>query len=126
MGTLFILTVGLIGGGSGFKRSFTTCWIFLINLAFALYISIFLAPFIVSLLEIPRLDPGYKNAIALGSIFIVADNIAVSAMYALLDMGVRIPDDLSIIGFDGMTLSRFVSPVLTTIRQPVSPPRWRM
>ena len=53
------------------------------------------------------------------SIFIVADNIAVSAMYALLDMGVRIPDDLSIIGFDGMTLSRFVSPVLTTIRQPV-------
>lgn len=53
------------------------------------------------------------------SLFIVADNIAVSAMYALLDMGVRIPDDLSVIGFDGLTLSRFVSPVLTTIRQPV-------
>ncbi len=60
--------------------------------------------------------PALKKA---DSLFIVADNIAVSAMYALPDMGVRIPDDLSIIGFDGMTLSRFVSPVLTTIRQPV-------
>ena len=53
------------------------------------------------------------------SIFILTDYFAVSAMYALQEMGLRIPDDLSIIGFDGLTFSRFVSPVLTTIRQPV-------
>ena len=53
------------------------------------------------------------------SIFILADRFAVSAMYALPEMGLSIPEDLSIVGFDGMTLSQFVSPVLTTIRQPV-------
>ncbi|MBR4662751.1 MAG: GntR family transcriptional regulator [Lentisphaeria bacterium] len=53
------------------------------------------------------------------SIFILTDRFAVSAMYTLPEMGLSIPDDLSIIGFDGMTLSQFVSPVLTTIRQPV-------
>ena len=75
MGTILILIGGLIGAGSGFKKSFTTSWIFLINLSFALYCSIFLAPFMVTLLEIPGLAAGYKNIIAVGSIFIVADLI---------------------------------------------------
>lgn len=75
MGILLILIGGLIGAGSGFKKRFTTSWIFLINLSFALYFSIFLAPFMVSLLEIPGLVAGYKNIIAVGSIFIVADLI---------------------------------------------------
>ncbi len=75
MGTILILIGGLIGAGSGFKKSFTTSWIFLINLSFALYISIFLAPFAVSLLDIPGLDIGYKNAIAIGGIFIVTNLI---------------------------------------------------
>ena len=75
MGTLLILIGGLIGAGSGFKKRFTTSWIFLINLSFALYCSIFLAPVMVSLLEIPGLAAGYKNIIAVGSIFIVADLI---------------------------------------------------
>ena len=52
-------------------------------------------------------------------LFVLADNFAVTALYALPKMGIRVPRDLSLIGFDGLTLSRFVSPVLTTIRQPV-------
>ena len=47
------------------------------------------------------------------------DDFAVAALYALQNFGLHIPDDLSLIGFDGLTLSRFVSPALTTIRQPV-------
>ena len=53
------------------------------------------------------------------SLFVMADSFAVSALYALPDLGVKIPTNLSLIGFDGLTLSRFVSPVLSTIRQPV-------
>ena len=53
------------------------------------------------------------------SIFAVSDSLAVSALSELPKMGFSIPDDISLIGFDGMTLSRFVSPALTTIRQPV-------
>lgn len=53
------------------------------------------------------------------SLFAVSDTLAVSAMTELQKMGFSIPGDISLIGFDGMILSRFVSPVLTTIRQPV-------
>ena len=53
------------------------------------------------------------------SFFAFYDDFAVAALYALQNFGMHIPDDLSLIGFDGLTLSRFVSPVLTTIRQPV-------
>ncbi len=75
MGTLLVLIGGLIGAGSGFKKSFAASWIFLINLSFSLYISIFLAPLVVSLLEIPGLEAGYKNAIAVGGIFIIVQII---------------------------------------------------
>ena len=53
------------------------------------------------------------------SLFVISDNFAVAALYELQNSGLQIPGDLSLIGFDGLTLSRFVSPVLTTIRQPV-------
>ena len=59
---------------------------------------------------------GLKDA---DSLFAVTDGFAVEALYTLPKIGIRIPSGLSIIGFDGLTLSRFVSPVLTTIRQPV-------
>ena len=75
MGTLFILIGGLIGAGSGFKKTFISCWIFLINLSFSIYVSIFLAPLAVPLLDIPGLDAGYKNAIAISGIFIITNII---------------------------------------------------
>lgn len=53
------------------------------------------------------------------SLFVVTDAFAVAALYALSKFGLRVPEDLALIGFDGLTLCRFVSPVLTTIRQPV-------
>lgn len=75
MGTILLIAGGLVGAGSAFKKSFTSCWMFLINFACALYISIFVAPLTVPLLEIPGLTEGYKNAIAIGCIFLVADLI---------------------------------------------------
>ena len=52
MGTIFVLIGGLIGAGSSFQKSFASCWILLVNFAFALYVSIFLTPLAVPLMEV--------------------------------------------------------------------------
>ena len=75
MGTLLVLIGGLIGAGSGLKKSFVSCWILLINFSFSIYISVFLAPLAVTMLEIPGLTAGYKNAIAVAGIFFIVNFI---------------------------------------------------
>ncbi|NJP50146.1 LacI family transcriptional regulator [Streptomyces sp. SBST2-5] len=47
------------------------------------------------------------------------DQMAVGALYALAGRGVSVPGDLVVTGFDGIPLSRLVSPALTTVRQPM-------
>jgi alanine racemase len=48
----------------------------------------------------------------------MGDLIAVGALEAALQAGVVVPGDLSIIGFDDIPEARWVSPALTTVRQP--------
>ena len=45
------------------------------------------------------------------------DLLANSVMVHLKEMGLRIPDDISIVGFDDIPMCRFTFPALTTIRQ---------
>ncbi|MEG3177153.1 LacI family DNA-binding transcriptional regulator [Sphingomonas sp. RB3P16] len=47
------------------------------------------------------------------------DDMAVGAMMAARELGLSIPDDLSVVGFDDSEVSRITWPRLTTIRQPV-------
>jgi LacI family transcriptional regulator len=47
------------------------------------------------------------------------DKIAIGAMEAAAEHSLRIPADLSIVGFDDLDLSRVVVPRLTTVRQPL-------
>lgn len=53
------------------------------------------------------------------AVFAIADSIAIGASKAIMDAGLRIPDDISVAGFDGLELSSYYSPSLTTIAQPV-------
>lgn len=46
------------------------------------------------------------------------DQVAVAAYNAAQDLGIKIPEELSIIGFDDSSISKYVSPKLTTIWQP--------
>ncbi len=52
-------------------------------------------------------------------VFATNDLMAVGLYRFLFDKGIKIPDDLSVIGFDDIELSEFMSPPLTTIRQPI-------
>lgn len=54
------------------------------------------------------------------AIYGISDSTAIGACKALLDAGRKVPEDCSVAGFDGMDISAYVNPSLTTIRQPVT------
>ena len=53
----------------------------------------------------------------LTAVFAMSDVMAVGAIRALHERGFRIPEDVSIIGFDGIDIGNYMIPCLTTIRQ---------
>lgn len=53
------------------------------------------------------------------AVYAVADALAIGAIRALLESGLKVPDDISVAGYDGIDVSGYISPSLTTIRQPV-------
>ncbi|GGG79138.1 LacI family DNA-binding transcriptional regulator [Paenibacillus radicis (ex Gao et al. 2016)] len=72
-----------------------------------------------------EISTGYhitKDWIASGklppAVFAGDDNIALGIMDACLNEGVRIPRDISVVGFDDQILASEFRPLLTTIRQP--------
>ena len=54
------------------------------------------------------------------AIFAASDIIAMGVYQAARQLGLRIPDDLSIVGFDDTHLATLVSPPLTTVHQPLA------
>jgi DNA-binding LacI/PurR family transcriptional regulator len=48
---------------------------------------------------------------------LVLDAIAMSVISGLSDVGMRVPDDVSVVGFDDHPLAAMWSPALTTVRQ---------
>jgi LacI family repressor for deo operon, udp, cdd, tsx, nupC, and nupG len=52
------------------------------------------------------------------AVYAVSDSMAISFMKTVMEAGVRVPEDLSIVGFDGIEFTEFVTPTLTTIQQP--------
>jgi len=52
------------------------------------------------------------------AIFAANDRMAIGAMAAVADTGLRVPDDVSIVGFDDTSLASYVRPALTTVRVP--------
>jgi DNA-binding LacI/PurR family transcriptional regulator len=51
--------------------------------------------------------------------FVASDYIALGVLSAAEMHGIKVPDDLSIVGFDDIRFSQYVRPRLTTIRSPV-------
>ena len=53
------------------------------------------------------------------ALFAVADVVAIGAIRALRDNGLRVPEDVSVMGYDGLPLGSFLVPQLTTVTQTV-------
>ncbi len=60
-----------------------------------------------------------KSGTECTAIFAISDSMAVGCCKAIFEEGKKIPDDYSVAGFDGMDISYFYHPSITTIRQPV-------
>ena len=53
------------------------------------------------------------------ALFAIADVMAIGAIRALHNNGLRVPKDISVMGFDGLRLSSFLVPELSTVIQSV-------
>jgi len=53
------------------------------------------------------------------ALFAANDELAVGVLQACRERGIRVPEDLSVVGFDNTILSRIVTPALTTVAQPI-------
>ncbi len=60
-----------------------------------------------------------ENDCKFSALFAVADVMAIGAIRALRDAGLRVPEDVSVIGFDGLPLSSYLVPQLSTVKQSV-------
>jgi len=61
-----------------------------------------------------------ENGRPFTALFAVADVIAIGAIRALRDSGLRVPEDVSVMGYDGLTLGNYLVPKLSTVNQSVS------
>ncbi|HSK70363.1 MAG TPA: LacI family DNA-binding transcriptional regulator [Pyrinomonadaceae bacterium] len=76
--------------------------------------------------DIPSPEIGYIAAQKLlaknkkfTALFTFNDISAIGAIRALLEVGCRVPEDVSVLGFDDIYAAEFHNPALTTIRQPL-------
>lgn len=52
------------------------------------------------------------------AVYAISDTMALGAMRALHEKGMNIPEDVSVVGFDGIDMGKYSVPALTTIHQP--------
>ncbi len=72
------------------------------------------------------MENGYRMAkrllasgVGFTALYCISDFLAVGACRALYESGKKIPEEVSVTGYDGLSIGDFYTPRLTTIRQPV-------
>ena len=63
------------------------------------------------------MDQLLSRGIKVTAVFAMADVMAIGAISAIYDYGLRVPEDISVIGFDGIQIGEFYCPKITTIEQ---------
>ena len=54
------------------------------------------------------------------SVFAATDELAIGAIRMLADEGLKVPQDISVVGFDDIDIAKYMTPRLTTICQPIT------
>ena len=62
----------------------------------------------------------FDTGVKFSAVVCANDEMAAGAMAAAHDRGLRLPDELSIVGFDDAPISRYVYPKLSTVRYPIA------
>jgi len=76
-------------------------------------------------LDQPNADGGYRATMAVlaerpDALFVATDPMAIGALRALEERGLRVPQDVAVVGFDGLPTGPRINPTLTTVVQPVT------
>lgn len=72
----------------------------------------------------PNAEGGYRATVAVlpelpDALYVATDPMAEGALRALRDNGLRVPEDVAVVGFDGLPTGKRTDPALTTVVQPV-------
>ncbi len=72
----------------------------------------------------PNVEGGYRAALDIlaeepDALFVATDPMAAGALRAVRERGLSVPDDVAVVGFDGLPNGRVTDPLLTTVVQPV-------
>ncbi len=74
----------------------------------------------------PSLEAAYQaasqlmeQAPELTAVMTTNDSLAIGAMKAIIDSGKRVPEDISIVGYDNYDFSEYTNPALTTVHHPI-------
>lgn len=54
------------------------------------------------------------------AVFAANDSMAIGALSGFRDAGLRVPDDVALVGFDDIPIARFLDPPLTTVKVPIA------
>lgn len=65
-----------------------------------------------AILELLKVDP------KISAVFCFNDMVAIGALQATTQLGLKVPDDLAIVGYDDIPMASWVTPALTTLRAP--------
>ncbi len=60
-----------------------------------------------------------KSKEEFSALFVISDAMAISAISALQDNGIGVPENCSVVAIDGLDISKYVRPMLTTMEQPI-------
>lgn len=60
-----------------------------------------------------------KSNVKFSAVFAANDLSAYGVIKALHDNGLKVPEDISVIGFDDLSISKYFTPALTTLKQPI-------
>ena len=80
---------------------------------------------LVHIAETSSIESGYKataevlkGSLSPTAFFLANDVMAIGSIKAIFDAGLRVPQDISVVGFDDILLASYTAPPLTTIWQP--------
>lgn len=59
------------------------------------------------------------RGITMTAVFVATDMMAIGAARAILERGLKIPEDISVLGFDGIEFTEYFMPSISTVEQPV-------